>query len=267
MNQAKADVEAAMDVWKELIEERLCDVLDFAYLKGSVLRKWESPIDYVPLISDLDLHLKTKADRSLFTPDPEGFMASLGLTRQYEERFKERNPWHLHVPRPQVITMEELDPHWVPHDLSTVKVLYGEVEPGERRPCEETRADDLAQLLDLGQVLPGLPVRVVDRIGLEYYRIIRQLCWRVSPTPMRLLSQVADPEYVWGLNRTRVADELEARGFDDISRHYRAYYLAGWASFETGFRDNEAMRRTIKEAYWVLYKSWMHAIKMGESQT
>lgn len=267
LNQAKVDVEAALEVWKELIEERLGDVVDFAYVTGSALKKWESPIDYVPLISDVDIHIKTLTNRPLFTPDPDGFTASLELTRLYEERFKERNSGYLHIPRPQIVTSEEHDPDWGPQDLFDVKILYGDVKPGRRRPGEEVRANDLTQLLELGQVLPGLPVRVVDRIGLEYYRIIRELCWRVSPTPVRLLNQMADSEYVWSLNRTRVVEKLDAHGFDNVTQHYKAYYLAGWTCFKTRFQDNDAMRKTIREAYWVLYKSWAHAKKMSEDPT
>ncbi len=259
LNQAKADVDASIEIWRKLIGEKLGDVVDFAYVKGSTLRKWESPLDYVPLISDVDIHVKTMAGRPLFTPDPEGFIAALGLTRLYEEMFKERRPEHLHIPRPQIVTMDELEPGWVPHDPSSIVVLHGEVKPGVRRPDDEVRADDLAQLLELEHLLPALPMRVVNRIGLEYYRIIRQLCWWVSPTPVRLLSQMVDPDHVWGLNRTQVAELLDDYGFDDVSKHYRDYYMAGWDSFETRFQEDEAMRKTIEEAYWVLHKSWVHA--------
>ena len=157
LNRARADVVVSIEVWRKLIGERLGDVVDFAYVKGSALREWESPLDYVPQISDVDIHVKTMADRPLFTPDPEGFLAALGLTRLYEEMFKEWRPEHLHIPRPQIVTMEEIEPGWVPHDPSSIVVLHGEVKPGVRRPDDEVRAEDLANCWSLSAYSPLSP--------------------------------------------------------------------------------------------------------------
>lgn len=261
LRRARKDVEAAKKVWAEIINTRLGGVVEYAYIKGSAVKKWENPIDYVPVISDLDIHIKTRDSKPLFNPDRDGFIKSMETTRIYQERFESLNPGYLHIPRPQVVTMDELNPEWVPHDLSTIEIIHGAVPRGPEHDVDEIRAKDRARLIELEQVLYDIPIRVVDRIGLEYYRIIRQLCWRVSPTPFRLLSQTLDPHHVWNLNRTGAIRELTANDFDDVAQHYHDYFMAGWEAFESGFTDNDAMRKVIMNAYFVFEASLSHAKK------
>jgi len=260
LREARRDVDAAITVWRNVIEERLSDRIECAILKGSATKPWETPADYVPVISDLDIHIGTKGGQPLFPQTREGFLHSLDTTRVIEERFLELRPHHLHIPRPQVVVMKEDHGDWLPETTDEVVTLYGETPLKPPEPVEHLRARDLAELQSLGPLLDRLPEQVIDRIDLEYYRVLRMLCYVVSPSPVRALSQRhPDPKHLWTLNRTRVIQLLEKNGYNELAHSYRDYYAAGWKAFHGGFRDNEAMRHLIKLAYLVLEGCYLAA--------
>jgi hypothetical protein len=253
MREARRDVDAAVAVWRGVIEERLSDTVEYALLKGSATKPWDSPVDYVPVVSDLDIHVGTKGGIPLFPPTREGFLYSLETTRIIEERFLELRPVHLHIPRPQVVVMKEEHQDWLSETPDQVAALYGEVPAKPPEPVDRLRARDLAELQGLGPLLDRLPEQVIDRIDLEYYRVLRMVCYVVSPSPVRVLCQThPDPKRLWTLNRTGVIRELKQYGYGELADAYRDYYLAGWAAFTGGFRDNDAMRRLLAGAYTVL---------------
>ena len=253
--EARKDVDTAIEVWRQLIHERLSDRIDYAILKGSGIKEWESPVDYVPVISDIDIHVGTKEGMPLFPKNRDGFLYSLETTRLYEEMFKEKRPDHLHIPRPQIMVVEENRGEWLPESLGEVKPLYGEVPLKPEESLESLRARDLDELAGLTPLLDRLPEYVIERIDLEYYRVLRMLCYVVSPTPVRVLSQSTDPKHAWKLNRTNLLRMLEHNGLNDIAEPYREYYHTGWKAFTEGFRGNDTMRRLITHAYDVLYAS------------
>ncbi len=254
--EARKDVDAAIEVWRQLIHERLSDRVEYALLKGSGIKEWESPVDYVPVISDIDIHVGTKKGMPLFQENREGFLCSLETTRLYEEMFKEKRPDHLHIPRPQIMVVKENRGDWLPESPAEFKPLYGEVPLKPEEPEESLRARDLEELAGLAPLLARLPEYVIERIDLEYYRVLRMLCWVVSPTPVRVLSQYTDPKHAWTLNRTKALRLLERSGLREIAEPYREYYLTGWKAFTEGFRGNETMRQLITHAYEVLYASY-----------
>jgi len=256
LGEARKDVEAAIAVWGELIPERMGDRVSYATLKGSVLKSWDGLVDYVPVISDLDIHIGTVNHQPLFPRDREGFKYALETTKCYEERFIEHRPGHIHIPRPQAVLVEPQLEIMLPESEDEVIVLYGEVPLRDEESEPDCQQRDLDSLRGLKPLLDRLPERILDRMGLEYYRIIRELCWNVSPTPVRVLSQFTDSKKAWKMNRTHVIRELEAVGLTDLATVYRSYYLKGWEAFETGFTDNEVMRELIALAYDVLWQSY-----------
>ena len=253
MREARRDLDAAISVWRGVIEERLSDRIEYAVLKGSAVKPWDTPADYVPVISDLDIHIGTRGGQPLFPQTREGFLYSLDTTRIIEERFMELRPKPLHIPRPQVVVMKEEHVDWLPEKPGEVVPLYGETPLKPEEPVDHLRARDLAELQGLGPLLDRLPEQVIDRVDLEYYRVLRMLCYVVSPSPVRVLSQRhPDPKRLWTLNRTGVIRELCEYGFEELAQAYRDYYLAGWTAFSGGFRDSEAMRQLLRHAYTVL---------------
>jgi hypothetical protein len=252
LERAKFDVDIAIRVWKEIIEERL-DGIEYAYVKGSAVKKWDSLLDYVPIISDIDIHIKMEGYNQLFNKDRSGFKRALDITGFYENKFKELNNDFLHVPRPQIVVLEEVKSLWDPYESGTFRVLYGNVKNVKSRNLSEIRQEDLSELIQLKSVLDEMPQRIIDRIGLEYYRILREICWRISPAPYRLLSQTLNPRKVWRMNRTQINDALEEEGYKEIHGNYYKYYIMGWKAFETGFLNNSIMREIISKGYKLLY--------------
>ena len=54
----RREVQAAIDSWVEVLLDRLPDgAVRGIYFKGSAQKAWDSPVDYVPELSDVDLHL------------------------------------------------------------------------------------------------------------------------------------------------------------------------------------------------------------------
>ncbi len=254
--EARKDTEAAIDVWGELVTERMGERLEFAYIKGSILKKWESLVDYVPELSDIDIHVGTVNNQPMFPKTREGFLESVDASRFYEERFKEIRPDHLHIPRPQIVLLEPGREIFYPEERDDLRMLMGDVPRREDETEQDCQKRDREALLELKDILERQPERLIDRIGLEYYRIIRTLCYIVSPTPVRVLSQYADSKKAWKLNRTNVIKGLRQQGLIELADNYENYYLTGWKAFETGFNDNETMRELIKLAYDVLYLSY-----------
>lgn len=260
LRYARLDVEAAIEAWAQISSDHFQN-LEFVYIKGSSVKYWQSPMDYVPILSDLDIHMKTVDNKPLFPSTKEGFISSLETTALYEKLFTELRPNYLHIPRPQIVTMKELNPSWIPGSLEGMRIIYGEMKPGAGRTPEEIREEDYKHLKELGSILASLPMRLIDRIGLDYYRIIRSICWIVSPTPFRLLSQKEDPETVWEMNRTQVHRELDSAGYNDTADYYKEYYLSGWEMFETEFKDNRVMRDVIRNGFNVLDSVYTHLKK------
>jgi len=253
--EARKDVEAAISVWGELIPERMGGRIRYAVLKGSVLKKWDSIVDYVPVISDLDIHIGTINDQPIFPQDRDGFLFALETTRLYEERFIGLRPTHIHIPRPQIVKMESHRKMWLPERTDDTLSLFGEIPFRDEESEADCRKRDHEALMELDALLNRMPGRIIDRIGLEYFRILRELCYIVSPTPVRVLSQFTNSKYAWNLNRTGIIKGLDGEGLTALAAVYRSYYLKGWEAFETGFIDNDLMRELIALAYDVLWKS------------
>jgi len=254
--EARKDVEAAISVWGELITERMGERIRYAMLKGSVLKRWDSIVDYVPVISDLDIHIGTIKDQPLFPQDRDGFQYALETTRLYEERFIGLRPNHIHIPRPQIVKMESHQTMWLPERPDDILSMFGEVPFRKEESEEDCRKRDHEALLELDALLNRMPGRIIDRIGLEYFRIFRELCYIVSPTPVRVLSQFTDSRRAWKMNRTGIINGIDREGLTALAAVYRSYYLKGWEAFETGFTDNDLMRELIALAYDVLWKSY-----------
>jgi hypothetical protein len=265
LERAKLEVDSCIRVWRKILEEHFGDKIEYAYVKGSSVRRWDSPIDYVPVLSDVDIHIKLREGSSLFEENAKQFEEGLAISTEYEERFIEENPDPLHVPRVQVMALNRhlSDPDFVlPAYIPEQNVFIGKIDSWVVRPTDEVKAVDLRNLLKLQDVLAPLPERVMDRVGMDLVALIRTLCYEVSPAPVRLLSQFEDNPYrVWDMNRTAICAELKKHGFTDLAESYRDYYLTGWEVFRSGFLDGKAMRKLVNRAHSVLELSMLYATK------
>jgi len=264
LEKARAEVASCIRIWKKIITERFSDKIEYAYVKGSSTKDWESPIDYVPELSDVDIHIMPREGCSLITA-LRPFEEALKISREYEEEFLRQNPAHLHVPRSQIVNLNPhlADPGFMLTSVPEENMLVGKRPQWKTLTAAELRRVDLNKLTDLRDTLSRLPESAMDRIGIDYVVLIRRLNYEVSPTPVRLLSQIeGDPHGVWEWNRTMIHRSLRSHGFDDVAESYREYYLTGWEVFRTGFRDNNLMRRLLGKAFDTLQATISHVEEM-----
>jgi hypothetical protein len=233
-----------------VLEEVARDAVAGVYVKGSATRAWDSAIDYVPEISDVDIQVR-------FVDEGEAgrFFGSLGLALRVAEhaleRFYGRVASPLHVPRPQLLALNTLErmPGYFPSPEGTVRTLYGQAyEAASREDYASTQAEDARLFVeDAEWVRVELPEKVIDRPGHHAWRAISLLGWRVSPAGPRLLTHLGMHPYdAWSLNRSGVVRELIARGQAPLAEAYAGFYLAGWDGFRSQFREGEAARRALQ---------------------
>jgi hypothetical protein len=255
--RARKDIEAGLRAWTAVLREDLGARIAYAYAKGSALKKWESQIDYVPTISDLDIHLMLNEGDSLFSSSSESFEEAMRLSKRYEDEYLHLHPEHLHIPRSQIMIINRLTTvvEYVPPRLQDIHPIVGEIPEQTLQPDDVIRRIDKQNLMSYQEYIEALPRRIFDRIGLDFWYIIREMCWRVSPASVRLLTQTTDnPHDVWSWNRTTILQNLQSNGYTEIAEHYRDFYVYGWDLFLSGFKSSEAYRNCISAGYYTLVK-------------
>ncbi len=229
------------------------------YLKGSVVKPWESPLDYVPEVSDVDMHIWFRDDAAW--PMYLGTMPqALEVQAGVEARFAARVPRPLHEPRPQLIVMNKMMAEhegFLHSPRSTVKVLYGEEYPeANYSDSAGIRRHDANQLVGEAEWVDRMPLHLVDKPGRYLREALRQLVWRVSPAGPRVLHVYGlDTEQAWSMNRTGVTQELRDLGMASLADGYSTFYLSSWDYFLSGFTDSDAGRSAVQAAARVLTES------------
>jgi hypothetical protein len=222
--------------------------------KGSSRKPWDSPIDYVPEFSDVDIHV-------LFTapPDPDRYYLSLeqGLRMQesLEQGYSRRVPNPIHIPRLQFIPVNvmEREPLFVPSPASTVHVLYGEPYLPPEIDEEQSRSAARSLLLDYRPFLISLGEHVSEKSTHYLWDLLRQLTWRVAPAGPRALEVIGLPhEKAWGGNRSTVVRLLVDAGQDDLAEAYTSFYLSEWDFFLSRYTDGAAGRAIVRSGARVL---------------
>ena len=229
------------------------------YLKGSAVKPWDSPLDYVPEISDVDVHLWFRDD--LAWPQYLGTVVkALEFQRGVELRFAARMPSELHQPRPQLIVMNkmiaELE-HFVHSPQSTVSVLFGEESPvPDYSDADGIRRYDATTLVEQGKWVDRMPLHLMDKPGRYVREGLRQLTFRVSPVCSRVLHiSGVGTDMSWSVNRTKGTAMLMDRGNVGLADIYSAYYFSAWEFFLSGYTDTEAGRSAILAGSRVLAES------------
>jgi len=241
------------DAWVEVLTTRLGAAVTAIYFKGSARKPWDSPIDYVPALSDVDLHVRLASDADVEALDD--IEVALDLAEAVRHTYRARVPAPLHTPKPQLNLLNALerDPTYAPSPAATVATLHG--TPYEAHALDEARRlayreQDRAALLRHVEFARELPLRVIDRPGDLLRRIVDELTWRISPIAPRVLSMLGVPfEEAWALNRTHLVAALEERGHTDLARAYAGFYRAGWDLFLEGTEGRagiEAVRSAVE---------------------
>ena len=161
----RAEVEGMTSAYVTALRERVPrEELVGLYAKGSAVKPWDAPLDYVPELSDIDLHVLVH-DPARLEAGIGGLRGALDLQARAEALFFARFPDPLHVPRPQLVALNALkdQPLYVPSVASTVRVLLGEPYPtATALDGEAIRRIDAASLLQHEAYVARLPWQVVD---------------------------------------------------------------------------------------------------------
>lgn len=247
--------------YADALEELLPDgTISGVYMKGSAHKSWDSVIDYVPELSDVDIHVGlTQPVDTVHELD-----WSLDLARTALDSYTRRFAGAIHKPRPQLVFLEAVErlDGYLPSPSSSVRTLAGQPyqggTPEEYATCHQTDVDRFAE--DAEFFRSELPGKVIDRPGSLLWRVACRATWRVAPAGPRLLTQLgADPYAAWTWNRTQIVRELEARGHPGLSAHYANFYIAGWEGFKNRFLDGPSAERALRSAS-LLYEEGLDAV-------
>lgn len=215
------------------------------WLKGSAQKRWDGPIDYVPELSDVDIHFRVDDRTGARLADLE---TALAVHADIGARFEAAFPSPAHLPRPQFVSADEVQAldRYLPPPEGTVRTLHGPEHVVAADVDEEAaRGADavaLAQSADV-RVLARATTDLVERSGHHLLIALRHLSWRVAPLGPRVLSVLgAGYDTTWSANRTEVVALLRQRGQDELAGHLTDFYGAAWAGFRSGWRDADAGR-------------------------
>jgi hypothetical protein len=266
LKSAREDTECALAVWTEILPQFFGSRLEYLYAMGSALKPWDSHIDYVPTISDVDIHIGLQDDDPLFGNSSDDFDLAVSVSQQCEEEFLRRRTNHLHVPRMQVIETRFLmqSEKYTPPRPQDIRILFGEPHLQELTSLDKIRAGDLESIFEEKEYLDDLPRTILDRTGLDWWAIIRAMCWRVSPAPVRILTQQhPDPLEVWSWNRTTIHRELLKEGYEAMASYYHGFYDSGWKLFLSEFKGLSEFRAVVNNGYYVLSECMKEASKLS----
>jgi hypothetical protein len=253
--KARHDIRMCLQAWIEILSDELGDRIDYIYSKGSSMKNWDSAIDYVPVLSDVDIHILLKDDADLFSESNERFEAAMRFSKRFEDRFYELEPDPLHFPRSQLIHVNRYkNENWfVMPRAEDVQPLIGNPPPVRLPSIETIRKIDLKNLVDLEEYLQWLPMGAMDRAGFDFWSLIRRMLWRVSPSPVRVITQTHEnPSEVWNWNRTKICAHLLEFGLEEIEKFYRKFYMAGWRLFTSGYTSRDDFRDVVNSGYYLL---------------
>lgn len=212
------------------------------YFKGSASKPWQAPLDYVPEISDLDLHLwlRDPVDAEWLSNS----RAALDFSAEVEARYLTACPNPIHWPRPQVQIINEMceEPGWA---RSPVHLLHGEPYPGGTPDPVSDRQNIIRHAREAAQ----LGLHHFDKQGPDLWATLRALNWRVSPAASRVLSALgAGEDEAWGSPRSVLVGRLRDHGLAPLADLLTRYYAACWSAFDARWRDPRPLRLAISAA-------------------
>ena len=218
------------------------------YFKGSAQKEWDSALDYVPELSDVDVHLLFDDDEAA-----EKYLGSveqaLELQAAAEATYFAKVPRPVHVPRPQLLVLNNVvdAEEFVQTPPEAITVVYGRDYPeGAPLEPEKVNALDAKRLSGEAEYVARFPTRVIDKPAKYLWEALRGMVWRVSPAGPRVLSLLGVPfAEAWTANRTKVVALLRDLGEDVLAARYSQFYLSGWDYFLSAYGDHEAGRRAV----------------------
>jgi hypothetical protein len=250
-----------VDVLRDRIPE---DKIASIYFKGSAQKEWDTPLDYVPELSDVDLHILLE-DNEAAAEYIQSIDKALLIRKEVEDRYFKELPNPIHLPRPQLTVLNTIqnEPDFIQSPRATVSVLYGgDYIEDDYGDDGRIRILDMDRLLDIDRFITDFAYSVIDKPGKYLPGITHGLSWRVSPLGPRLLTVSGKtPIEVWSLNRTKTVEALLSTGYDDFARLYSTFYLSGWDYFLSDYRDFDAAALCVESGVNALRE----ALRLAES--
>ena len=233
------------------------------YAKGSAYRRWDSVIDYVPGLSNVDIHLRVRG--AGWGSPFQHVQQAMEIADRARTTFTLLNPEPLHHPRARVsdVAEKEVASDHLPPPADTVFTLHGEPYPvAEPSAYRAVVPDDGQALVRTSEFAEReLPRLLVEHPGREVWDVAKRLTEQMSPAGPRALTQLGvDPYDAWSMNRTAIVRRLRALGREDLADAYAVFYQAGWRGFRSGFEDVEAGRDAV-EAFVRLARLARHIVR------
>jgi hypothetical protein len=251
----RADVEAiATAVCTALVKSLPRDAVRAIWLTGSAAKDWTSPLDYVPELSDVDLHLWLQEDRRDAQRVLEDLDAGLQRHAMVEQAFSELRPEPVHTPRVQFVLHNDLLrlDGYIPAPRDVVRTLYGaEYRFARAEEVGGARRVDARALMSAGDesVLQHAIIDLVERPGHHFYHLLRTVSWRVSPITARVLSaRGVAYEQAWSANRTAGCQLLGEVGETQLASDLVGYYGGAWRSQASAWGNSAANREIFAAA-------------------
>lgn len=224
------------------------------FFKGSAFKAWDDLVDYVPELSDVDIHVWFEDDDGFDKTFPT-LEATLEFSAKAEARFFAACPKPLHVPRVQLIALNWLLTYesFVSNPAGNPHSHFGLQYPNAQTMDPDViRATDSQNLIEQAEQISSVirPERMVDKHSKDFRSILCDLGERIGPLPSRVISVLgASFEDAWGgHNRSNLLRMLEAQGQHDLVSSIRGFYWNSWTYFLSQDRDGNAARTAIRHA-------------------
>ena len=213
-------------------------------------------------VFNFDIHVKVKDEQNSELVHPS-LETALRVGPEYEKRFIKfnvnRGRSYNHIPRIQMLLLNNvLDRkfNFVFPRMKDIHILYGEPHFPEEVSSDYIRNQDREELLKLPELLQKSYKNLLDRSDpLEMYILLRRICFVISPSPVRLLTQLLldqDPYDIWTWNRSTIKQYLEECNLKDLALIYGQYYSLGWELFNNRFLDTDLFLRLLIKGLNVL---------------
>ena len=267
----RKDTTIAIDIWKELLLEKFPTEIEYFYAKGSALKPWDSIIDYVPQISDIDIQVKVIESNSSLLLHPS-LDISVNINSEYRKRFEkvnnDQNRISYHLPRIQLILINKIVKNlesFVYPRIQDVHILKGKPKFPVQLSYDKIRTIDFANLTNLKETLEIIPLSLLDRTDpFEYYNLLRRMNYIISPSPVRLLTQLLrneNPYDIWTWNRTKIVLMLKYLSLTTIADLYESYYLIAWELYESTFKNIETFLSLIQIGWTFLNNVYLKSLE------
>jgi hypothetical protein len=238
----KAEIAAMIEAVRMVLEKH--GKIEAMHVQGSACKEWDSPIDYVPNMSDVDIHISAELDPDL--------NLSMTLSEEIETEYRQRISTPYHIPIVQISFLQELHSQvrYYPCPPSTVHHMKGPLHEYKDPDMIAAQLRAVEQLLENKAFIEGKHRRLFYKEGYALGRLMLDIAWRISSIGPHVLTLHGMPyTEAWSKNRTAIVAALESCGEVTLARSYEKFYLCGWEHFLSQGADTAATREGIRAGW------------------